>query len=111
MGFSVQTGAINVVSKILDIAIYILTKLVIDEIWIQAYKLLEILQICNVYHDAAFVILSAEIYLANNEVIKAFMLLKRKFIINYKNSNIKHLIQSCIEPDATNQIKILSIIQ
>ncbi|KAL2741693.1 putative histone-lysine N-methyltransferase 1 [Vespula maculifrons] len=87
---AVQTGAINVVSKILDIAIYILTKLVIDEIWIQAYKLLEILQICNVYHDAAFVILSAEIYLANNEVIKAFMLLKQSNIIstNRKNWNV-----------------------
>ncbi|XP_043671202.1 MATH and LRR domain-containing protein PFE0570w-like isoform X2 [Vespula pensylvanica] len=87
---AVQTGAINVVSKILDIAIYILTKLVIDEIWIQAYKLLEILQICNVYHDAAFVILSAEIYLANNQVIKAFMLLKQSNIIstNRKNWNV-----------------------
>lgn len=94
----------------MDVAIYILTKLVVDEIWIQAYKLMETLQICNMHRDAAFVILSAEIYLANNQAIKAFMLLKRKFIIRYKNSNIKQSIQSCIEPDVTNQIKILSII-
>ncbi|XP_047353338.1 uncharacterized protein LOC124950543 [Vespa velutina] len=87
---AVQTGAINVVCKILlDVAIYILTRLVVDEIWIQAYKLLKTLQICNVHYDAAFVILSAEIYLANNQAITAFMLLKRKFIISYKNSNIK----------------------
>ncbi|KAL2722286.1 putative histone-lysine N-methyltransferase 1 [Vespula squamosa] len=88
---AVQIGAMNVISEVLlDIAIYILTKLVIDEIWIQAYKLLEILQICNVYHDAAFVILSAEIYLANNQVIKAFMLLKQSNIIstNRKNWNV-----------------------
>ncbi|XP_046819146.1 uncharacterized protein LOC124424314 [Vespa crabro] len=88
---AVQTGAINEVCKILlDVAIYILTRLVVDEIWIQAYKLLKTLQICNVHYDAAFVILSAEIYLANNQAITAFMLLKQSNIIstNRKNWNV-----------------------
>lgn len=98
MYFSVKIGANDeIIDVLVDIAIYILMKLVINKIWILAYKLLETLQICFVDYNATFLLLSAEIYLANNQVNKAFVLLKESNIIssNRQDWNVVSKPEDC----------------
>ncbi|XP_014600002.1 PREDICTED: putative uncharacterized protein DDB_G0282499 [Polistes canadensis] len=95
---AVRIGANDeIIDVLVDIAIYILMKLVINEIWILAYKLLNTLEICFVNCDATFLLLSAEIYLANNQVNKAFMLLKESNIIssNHQDWNVLSKPEDC----------------
>lgn len=50
------------------------------EAWRLALSLIPSLNIYDSFHDAEFVLLSAEVYLANKKAIKAFELLKCEFI-------------------------------
>ncbi|KAK2585984.1 hypothetical protein KPH14_010557 [Odynerus spinipes] len=85
---AVQAGASSILYKVLlDVATYILMKLIIEEAWVLAYKLLKTLQMYNLQHSAMFIILSAEIYLANKHAIKAFTLLKQSNIMCVDRNN------------------------
>ncbi|KAI4501044.1 hypothetical protein M0802_003847 [Mischocyttarus mexicanus] len=78
---AVKTGVnYEIIDVLIDIAIYILMKLVINKIWVLAYKLLKTLQIYIKNYNATFLLLSAEIYLAHNQIYKAFLLFKENII-------------------------------
>lgn len=76
---SVQCGFSARLEMLLDVGINILTKLVDMGAWIIAYQLLKSLRVYGtVSNTTAFVLLSAEIYIANQRPLKAFDLLKRE---------------------------------
>lgn len=82
MGFPVQMGNFNILGKILfDMRLNILNSLMDKEAWGLALQLIQPLDLIdiNLPHNAEYFLLSAEIYLANKQTIKAYELLKCEF--------------------------------
>ncbi|XP_029038226.2 reticulocyte-binding protein homolog 1-like isoform X2 [Osmia bicornis bicornis] len=86
--YTVRTGATKVLYKILlEVAISILAHLTAENYWVLAYTLLKNVYVLlkykiNVHRlDATTIMLFAEIYLANQQPIKALKLLKQSNII------------------------------
>ncbi|XP_076761437.1 uncharacterized protein LOC143429647 [Xylocopa sonorina] len=111
---SVQNGATAVFYQIIsDVAKDILVDLAEKDLWMLAYILLKNVyiilepQIYSYELDATTILLFAEIYLANEEAMKAFTLLKRTNIIS-TNPN-KWKVQS-IEKDSAIRKQIITIL-
>lgn len=84
MDFPVQMGNFNILGKILfDMGLNILNSLVDKEAWGLAFQLIQSFDLIdiNLSHNAEYFLLSAEIYLANKQAIKAYELLKCEFTL------------------------------
>lgn len=90
MDITVQIGATPVLYEILlDVAIHILARLAEMELWVLAFKLLDDVDIMIKMRirlqeiGAVTLLLLAEIYLANDQPVKAFTLLKRELAFHF----------------------------
>lgn len=82
MNISVQTDTFAILRKILlDIGMNILTALMDEKAWRLAFHFVKSLEICDLPSSAQFIMLSAEIYLANKKTVKAFQLFTGEFIL------------------------------
>ncbi|XP_071626837.1 uncharacterized protein [Temnothorax longispinosus] len=105
---TVQMGTFNILGKILfEIGLDILTNLVDKEAWGLALWLIQSLHMYNLPYNAEYFLLTAEIYLANKEVIKAYDLLKYQNIIC--TSRDKWYVKSTISDERVRN-KIMHIL-
>lgn len=83
MNFPVQMGDFNILGKMLFyMGLNILTSLADKGTWGRALQLIKLFDPINIYlpHNAEYFLLAAEIYLVNEQALKAYELLKREFI-------------------------------
>ncbi|XP_071563681.1 uncharacterized protein [Temnothorax nylanderi] len=105
---TVQMGTFNILGKILfEIGLDILTNLVDKEAWGLALWLIQSLHMYNLPYNAEYFLLTAEIYLANKEVVKAYDLLKYQNIIC--TSRDKWYVKSTINDERVRN-KIMHIL-
>ncbi|XP_015596362.1 uncharacterized protein LOC107268262 isoform X2 [Cephus cinctus] len=85
---SVQTGMSSILEETLfTLGRYVLIELADNGSWVLAYKLLKTLKIYESRFNVGFILLSAEIYIANDRPLKALEILRRELYIYPKHND------------------------